>query len=216
MNNEKLSGKLRPKLKLSAQLDRGTGSVTTFAGLSDVDLTDIQNNQLIKYDSESQKFINFTPDTFVQDVEVGGTSVVNAQGVAEITLPSVPVQDVEVGGVSVVNAQGVAEITIPSGSHNYSTTEQVVGTWTDGKSIYEKTYNNQSIAVSTSNIWTPTSISILNINKIINITAIDNAGQKYATSGGLGTGGAIFIALPTMGSARSIETVIIQYTKSTD
>lgn len=50
----------------------------------------------------------------VTDVEVDGVSVVT-EGVAEITLPTVPVQDVEVNGASVLNAQGVAEITIPSG-----------------------------------------------------------------------------------------------------
>jgi len=61
--------------------------------------------------------------TSVQDVEVDGTSVVNANGVAEIDLsdyahqsdiPDVPVQDVEVNGASVVNASGVAEITVPT------------------------------------------------------------------------------------------------------
>lgn len=48
----------------------------------------------------------------VTDVKVDGVSVVSG-GVASITLPEVPVQDVEVGGTSVVNAQGVAEITLP-------------------------------------------------------------------------------------------------------
>ena len=117
MNNGKLSGKLKPKLRITAQLDRNASEVTTLAGLSDVDLNDLQNDQLLKYNSENGKFENFTldlPEAPVQDVEVGGVSVVNEQGVAEITLPAVPVQDVEVGGASVVNAQGVAEITLPA------------------------------------------------------------------------------------------------------
>lgn len=54
------------------------------------------------------------PTVPVQDVTVDGTSVLNAQGVAEITMPTIPVTDVEVGGSSVVNAQGVAEITFPT------------------------------------------------------------------------------------------------------
>lgn len=54
------------------------------------------------------------PNVPVQGVEVDGTSVVNAQGIAEITMPAVPVQDVEVDGSSVVNASGVAEITMPT------------------------------------------------------------------------------------------------------
>lgn len=54
------------------------------------------------------------PTIPVTDVEVDGTSVVNASGVAEITMPTIPVTDVEVDGTSVVNSQGVAEITMPT------------------------------------------------------------------------------------------------------
>ena len=53
-------------------------------------------------------------DIPVKDVQVGGTSVVNAQGIAEISIPQTGVLDVEVDGSSVVNAQGVAEITLPA------------------------------------------------------------------------------------------------------
>lgn len=53
-------------------------------------------------------------DVPVKDVQVEGVSVVNAQGVAEISIPATGVLDVEVDGTSVVNAQGVAEITMPA------------------------------------------------------------------------------------------------------
>ena len=173
MNNEKLAGKLRPKLKISAQLDRNAGTVTTLAGLSDVDLNDLQDGQLLRYNSENKKFENFTldfPDVPVQDVEVDGTSVVNEQGVAEITLPDVPVQDVEVNGVSVVNAQGIAEIPL----HRYSTTEHVVGSWIDGKPLYEKT-----LKVSPASQWQtgteiPTGISNPDFVKITEAYFYDN------------------------------------------
>ena len=39
-----------------------------------------------------------------------------------------------------------------SGSHNYSTTEQVIGTWVDGKDVYEKTYVFNSLP--SVNDWT--------------------------------------------------------------
>ena len=199
MNNEKLAGKLRPKLKISAQLDRNAGTVTTLAGLSDVDLNDLQDGQLLRYNSENKKFENFTldfPDVPVQDVEVDGTSVVNEQGVAEITLPDVPVQDVEVDGTSVVNEQGVAEITLPDVPvqdvevngvsvvnaqgiaeiplHRYSTTEHVVGSWIDGKPLYEKT-----LKVSPASQWQtgteiPTGISNPDFVKITEAYFYDN------------------------------------------
>lgn len=53
-------------------------------------------------------------DVPVKDVQVGGESVVNAQGIAEISIPPTGVLDVEVDGSSVVNAQGVAEIAMPT------------------------------------------------------------------------------------------------------
>ena len=55
----------------------------------------------------------------VQDVQVDGASVVNAQGIAEITMPATGVLDVEVDGTSVVNAQGTAEIDLSG----YATTQ---------------------------------------------------------------------------------------------
>lgn len=60
----------------------------------------------------------------IQDVTVNGSSVVS-QGVAAITIPSIPtipVTDVTVGGQSVVNSQGVAAITLPSVDQVYDGT----------------------------------------------------------------------------------------------
>lgn len=55
------------------------------------------------------------------------------------TIPTVPVQDVEVNGTSVVNAQGVAEITIDTGAfvavYGTTTMAQVVAAYNDGKDI---------------------------------------------------------------------------------
>lgn len=53
------------------------------------------------------------PEVPIQDVEVDGASVVDSDGIAQITMPNVPVQDVEVDGASVVDADGVAQITMP-------------------------------------------------------------------------------------------------------
>lgn len=58
-------------------------------------------------------------DAPVKDVQVEGVSVVNAQGIAEISIPASGVLDVEVDGTSVVNAQGVAEIDLSG----YATTQ---------------------------------------------------------------------------------------------
>lgn len=95
----------------------GGGGSSTFAGLDDVNFDNIQNGQVPKYNSTSQKWENADESGgggTVTDVQVDGVSVVNPQtGVAEIempTPPTIPVEDVEVNGASVVNAQKVAEI----------------------------------------------------------------------------------------------------------
>ena len=61
-------------------------------------------------------------------------------------------------------------------SHHYSTDEQVVGTWVDGKTLYEKTWYFQDNMVSIGTDWTSFNISVsdLNINEIV-----DHRAQSY-------------------------------------
>ena len=103
--------------KFQTSTGGGGGGSSTFAGLDDVSFSNLQNGQVPKYNSTTQKWEN------ANGSGGGGT-----------------VTDVTIGGVSVVNQQGVAEIpTIPDGLHHYSTTEHVIGTWIDGKPLYERT-----------------------------------------------------------------------------
>lgn len=101
----------------------GGGGSSTFAGLEDVNLSNLQNGQVPKYNSTTHKWENAN--------ESGGGGTVT---------------DVTVDGTSVVNQQGVAEIpAIPDGLHHYSTTEKVIGTWVDGKPLYEKIVQGTTI-----------------------------------------------------------------------
>ena len=95
----------------------GGGGSSTFAGLDDVDFSNLQNGQVPKYNSTTQKWENANESGgggTVTDVKVDGQSVVDPQtGEANITMPTpptIPVEDVKVNGESVVNAQKVAEI----------------------------------------------------------------------------------------------------------
>lgn len=94
----------------------GGGSSSTFAGLDDVSFSNLQNGQVPKYNSTTQKWENANESGgggTVTDVEVDGVSVVNQQGVAEIimpTPPTIPVTDVKVNGTSVVDADKEAQI----------------------------------------------------------------------------------------------------------
>ena len=72
------------------------------------------------------------------------------------------------GMALVVGVDGSVTPQTLSNSHNYSTTEQVVGTWIDGKPLYEKTiiYNNRIIGspgVNGTTIYSLTNEEIKNI-----------------------------------------------------
>ena len=70
----------------------GGGGSSNLADLEDVDLNNLEDGQIIKWDATNEKFVNAN--------ESGGSS-----------------------------------------SHTYSTTPQPVGTYIDGKTVYEKTYD---------------------------------------------------------------------------
>ena len=108
----------------------GSGS-STFADLEDVSFSNLQDGQVPKYNSSTQKWENAN--------ESGGGGTV----------------------------------------HHYSTTEQVIGTWIDGKPIYEKTINVGHNYGSPSGVIRPLdyTVSELNIDNIINYSGIDLNGQ---------------------------------------
>ena len=95
----------------------GGGGSSTFSGLEDVEFTNLQDGQVPKYNSSTQKWENANESGgggTVTDVEVDGVSVVDPQtGVANITMPTpptIPVTDVKVNGASVVDDNKEAQI----------------------------------------------------------------------------------------------------------
>ena len=111
------------------------------------------------------------------------------------------------------------------GGHNYSTTEQVVGTWIDGSTVYERTYTNISL---THNVWNNdvlgTSGSGITIIEFDGKLSIDNAtpycnldyyrnNAEYTCVGITNNGG--FNIYPCVSNPEKILFVTIRYTKST-
>lgn len=134
----------------------GGGGSSTFADLDDISFNNLQNGQIPKYNSTTKKWENAN--------ESGGGGTVT---------------DVEVDGISVVNQSGVAEIpAIPDGLHHYSTTEHVIGTWIDGKPLYEKTcvftltQNNGKTVKNYSH-------NIANIETIVAVICKENRPRPY-------------------------------------
>ena len=242
----------------------GGGGSSTFEGLDDVNFSNIQNGQVPKYNSTTQKWENANESGgggTVTDVTVDGTSVVNQQGVAEITMPTpptIPVTDVKVNGTSVVDANKEAQIksykeitqaeynALPASKLNdgilyaikdsagadgfppliYSDEEREVGVWRDGKPLYQKTIDCGALPNNTTK----------NVNhNISNIDFIVKA-EGYALAPGVNSipipfvndGGATSqVCLITTNSVISLRTsvdrsaytksyVTLYYTKTTD
>lgn len=98
-------------------------------------------------------------------------------------------------------------------SNTYSTEEQVVGTWIDGKPVYQKTYTNLGIPVTQANVWFDiVDVGELNIDTLINCYANPSKTTTMALSALVdGT-----MLKGFFGTIWMLSTVTIKYTKTTD
>lgn len=55
------------------------------------------------------------------------------------------------------------------GMHHYSTDEQVVGTWIDGKTLYEKTFKFDNVSIDTSHETELADLTALNIETWVGV-----------------------------------------------
>lgn len=100
-------------------------------------------------------------------------------------------------------------------AHHYSTNEKIVGTWIDGSTIYEKTWEFSSVLAIPSNTWTATSISTDNINRIVDVKAMDNNGVHYPLSAAKQVGSDNHIGVMCYRNSQiGINYLTLQYTKS--
>lgn len=151
--------------KMRTSSGGGGGGASNFADLEDVDLSNLQDGQVPKYNATTGKWENAN--------ESGGSG------------------------------------------HTYSTTEQVVGTWIDGSTIYEKTIECD-ITISNTN-WNNTNI-VLEHDKVISCLLNDGTQCWNATSGKYGSGATATIGLrmPIIDSGGvRIRQIVLQYTKPT-
>lgn len=109
-------------------------------------------------------------------------------------------------------------------SHTYSTTEQVVGTWINGKPIYEKTY--QLTAPSTASSTNIIDTAALNIDLMIKLEGIIKVASNTTLTGGnsfilwerhsTSDGNKIAAQVSNSSYWGGAMYVILQYTKTTD
>ena len=102
-----------------------------------------------------------------------------------------------------------------SSMHNYSTDEHVVGTWIDGSTLYEKTYDLGSNTNVSNDSWQSSGITISGLSMIIDCKGTNSSGTFYDLMA-YHTSGAINILSGRNGSGNvaSVRWLTFQYTKS--
>lgn len=101
--------------------------------------------------------------------------------------------------------------------HHYSTNEQVIGTWIDGKPLYQRTWDFGSNITINSNAWTNTTISVAgnSIKAIINSKATNDGGTNYNFIA-CNTDQTYVQVLQTRNASIVVRYLTLEYTKSTD
>lgn len=159
----------------------------------------------------------------VDDVLVNGVSVVDGNHDAQITSYK-EVTQAEYDALPATKlTDGIAYFIKDAGgggggssSHNYSTTEQVIGTWIDGKPLYQITFELSTSMTIPNNSWQSIGVNPTNGEKIINCWGMT---EDYSCAPFLGwmdgTTFKVQSARSNSGSY-SVKWVTVQYTKTTD
>lgn len=110
--------------------------------------------------------------------------------------------------------KGIKFAPIEQNLHEYSTNEKVVGTWIDGKVIYERTIEVNVIAANSQQWFTI--CDVFNIERVFSIICYDNNNKIITFEEGQTSGNNVQIWCNTSSAGRNIKQVVVQYTKTTD
>lgn len=109
----------------------GGGGSSTLEGLTDVNIDSetLADGQVLKYDATNEEWVNG---------EGGGGASADHVTLTQAEYDAL----VQAGTVDPDAFYFISDAVLPQYSHDYSTSEQVVGTWVDGSPVYEKTIYN--------------------------------------------------------------------------
>ncbi len=103
-----------------------------------------------------------------------------------------------------------------SSKHEYSEEEKIVGTWIDGRPIYERTFRNLNFSMSTS--WRDTGVEIPNIDEVIDyiVYQIDDTNKMHVYKGCFIRAYGDKVQSWNNGSIGNMKIATISYIKTTD
>lgn len=99
--------------------------------------------------------------------------------------------------------------------HNYSTQEQVVGTWIDGSTLYEKTIDLGSDISIVNSSWYDTGVDIEDIDMIVSILSVNGSGSFYSLNA-YHNADTLNLLASRVNANASVRYITIQYTKTED
>ena len=107
---------------------------------------------------------------------------------------------------------------LPDGqyAHHYSTSEHVVGTWIDGSTVYERTWDFGSDLTVPNSSWIDTTISNAFISKIISVNAMNSLGVNFLVEAARDSGSYIRLLAVRNGNntTAQVRYLTLRYTKS--
>ena len=95
--------------------------------------------------------------------------------------------------------------------HNYSTDEQIVGTWIDGSTVYEKTFIFSEISIPKETWTTVADVSTLNIDRLVSVFGNGSGASQVASVNAFNDNGNLKVFLSF---AWGMTSITIRYTKS--
>ena len=101
-------------------------------------------------------------------------------------------------------------------ANNFSTDEKVIGTWVDGKPLYQKTWEFTNYVELSSTNWYTTNISNSNIQNIVYSKATNSGGTCWSVSANCDSGSYVQLLAIRDNSGFAIKYLTLQYTKTTD
>lgn len=101
-------------------------------------------------------------------------------------------------------------------AHHYSTEEHIIGTWIDGKPLYERVFDLGADVVVDYSAFTNTTINASQMKVLVDALGIYSTGAtKYSLMANI-SNNIIRLQTDRNGAAASVRYVILQYTKTTD
>lgn len=140
------------------------------------------------------------------------------QTLIDLTADTVTESDVA-QGVTFHDASGQQRVGTGGGSsgHHYSTTEQVVGTWIDGKTLYERVVQFNQIILNTDS-WFNTGIDCTNMHSLVTCQGFWDNGTRLENNKPIGgdISGSTLTIQRMRNTTDYVTGLILQYTKVTD